>query len=144
MKNGLIIENGDKTWYLNGVKHREDGPAVIFKNGDQAWYINGKRHREVGPAYEGKRMTKYWYFDGKRHREDGPAVIFEDGAEHWYLNGKELWHPKHFTTMEAWLLYLNANEKYSYQWIHDIKGLLLLIDKPTDKQIRVHQMSHVL
>jgi len=31
---------------LNGKRHREDGPAVIFSNGTKEWYRNGKQHLE--------------------------------------------------------------------------------------------------
>jgi len=30
--------------------HREDGPAVECANGYKYYYINGKRHREDGPS----------------------------------------------------------------------------------------------
>ena len=33
---------GSKYWYLNGKKHREDGPAEEYANGDKYWYLNGK------------------------------------------------------------------------------------------------------
>ena len=51
---GLLVEcaNGDKSWYLNGKLHREDGPAIERANGDKSWYLNGKLHREDGPAVE--------------------------------------------------------------------------------------------
>jgi hypothetical protein len=68
MANGIEYEvrvdaDGDKHWYLNGERHREDGPAVEFSGGNKAWYLNGKLHRE-----------------------DGPAVEYEDGRKYWYLN----------------------------------------------------------
>ena len=31
-------DNGTKEWYLNGLCHREDGPAIEYANGDKAWY----------------------------------------------------------------------------------------------------------
>ena len=62
------------------------------------WYLNGVRHREDGPAYEDAGGNKYWYKNNKLHREDGPAVInaeetvkwSNNGAEEWYLNGVKL------------------------------------------------------
>ena len=33
-----------------GELHCEDGPAVIHPDGYQAWYQNGLRHRAEGPA----------------------------------------------------------------------------------------------
>jgi len=35
-------EDGTRKWYLNGIQHREDGPAVIYANGNEAWWINGE------------------------------------------------------------------------------------------------------
>lgn len=51
--------------------HREDGPAVIRDNGDERWYLDGLAHRIDGPAVvyfkeniydwkiEGKSLTKF-------------------------------------------------------------------------------------
>ena len=33
-------------WYLNGKRHREDGPAIELSNGDKYWYINGEELSE--------------------------------------------------------------------------------------------------
>lgn len=66
MRNGLYIDDdGDKEWFKNGKKHREDGPAVIYNDGQQEWW-----------------------FDGKLHREDGPAVINKKGEKGWFLNNE--------------------------------------------------------
>lgn len=52
---------------LNGVLHREDGPAVISPM-HQEWYINGVLHREDGPARcfithpaGGERIVEFWF-----------------------------------------------------------------------------------
>ena len=67
-RNGLILdENGNKIWYLNGNRHRADGPAVEWANGD-----------------------KFWYLNDNLHRVDGPAIEYADGDKFWYLNGKQL------------------------------------------------------
>ena len=80
----------DRTeWYLNGLLHREDGPAWECVNGDKAWHRNGKCHRENGPAVEYANGDKYWYLNNRHHREDGPAVELISGYKSWYLNGKE-------------------------------------------------------
>ena len=62
-----VNKDGDKHWYLNGERHREDGPAIIWNDG-----------------------TESWYFNDKLHREDGPAIEYEDGTILWYINGEEL------------------------------------------------------
>jgi hypothetical protein len=71
--------NGQKKyefWFLNGKKHREDGPASQF------WFDNGQKKFE------------FWFLNGKYHREDGPAnkFWFENGkkkSEYWFLNNKQ-------------------------------------------------------
>ena len=60
----------------------------VYDNGDKAWYLNGKRHREDGPAIEDANGDKEWYLNDKLHREDGPAVEWENGDKEWFLNGK--------------------------------------------------------
>jgi hypothetical protein len=37
-----VYPDGDKFWYLNGKRHREDGPAIEDADGDKWWYLNGK------------------------------------------------------------------------------------------------------
>ena len=83
-----VYKNGNKEWYLNGLYHREDGPAVEYANGDKFWYVNGKCHRIDGPACEYANGSKSWYVNGKYHRIDGPAVEYADGDKKWYLNDK--------------------------------------------------------
>ena len=85
-----VFESGHKAWYLNGKRHREDGPAVKYANGDKCWYLNGERHREDGPAFEYANGTKAWYLNGELHREGGPAVERTSGRKSWYLKGEKL------------------------------------------------------
>jgi hypothetical protein len=80
--------DGTKKWYLNGLLHREDGPAVEWSNGYKSWYLNGLLHREDGPAIEYTNGYKVWYLNGQRHRQDGPAVEYPNGDKYWYLNGE--------------------------------------------------------
>ena len=37
-----IDEDGTKKYYVNGLLHKEDGPAVEYSNGDKEWWINGE------------------------------------------------------------------------------------------------------
>ena len=64
-----VHDNGSRCWYLNGKRHREDGPAIEFTNGTRCWYLNGKRHREDGPAIEYSGGTRQWYLNGKEYTE---------------------------------------------------------------------------
>ena len=49
----VVWGSGDKSWYLNGEWHREDGPAVEYADGTKFWYLNDKNVTEE----EHKRMT---------------------------------------------------------------------------------------
>ena len=90
-----VWDNGNKCWYLNGKRHREDGPAIERANGSKSWYLNDKYHREDGPAIEYANGTKYWHLNGKCHREDGPAIEYANGDKYWYLNDKEVTEEEH-------------------------------------------------
>ena len=71
MKNGLIIdEEGTKRYYLNGILHRVDGPAIEWAGGVKSWCLNGERHRVDGPAIECANGDKWWYLNDKEYTED--------------------------------------------------------------------------
>jgi hypothetical protein len=36
-------KNGNKWWYLDGLLHREDGPAIDNSGHTKFWYLNGVR-----------------------------------------------------------------------------------------------------
>ena len=111
-----VTKNGTKIWHLNGLLHREDGPAVVFADGGKRWFLNGKRHCEDGPAFEDPDGTKQWYLNDKQYSESDwriavgelkkpkPQVLelkygeklpvsytgiaeFDNGDKVWYLNG---------------------------------------------------------
>lgn len=102
-KCGVIIKNGNKSWYKNGQLHREDGPAVECADGTKIWYRNDQVHRENGPAIECINGTKIWYFNGKLHRKDGPAVEHVDGIKSWFINGQEF-SEQEFNAVKHYLL----------------------------------------
>jgi hypothetical protein len=67
----------------------------VWPNGSKSWYLNGKRHREDGPAIEWPNGDKFWSLNGKLHREDGPAIECADGYKAWYLNDKKVTEEEH-------------------------------------------------
>ena len=71
-----VFPDGTKHWYLNGLPHREDGPAVEWADGDKVWYLNGELHRE-----------------------DGPAIEYTDGTKEWFLNSQEMTEEEHKVAM---------------------------------------------
>ncbi len=101
--NPKIDSNGNKFWHLNGLLHREDGPAIEWADGGKSWYKNGKRHRLDGSAVECANGDKDWWINGKLHRLDGPAIEWVDGEVRcegltgfWYLNGTDISEELHY------------------------------------------------
>lgn len=89
--------------------HRIGGPAFITADGDKEWYLNGKRHREDGPAIEWeKKCYVEWWFNGELHREDGPAVETKNGNKLYYLNNKH-----HLEKNFLYRIKYKENYKYS-------------------------------
>ena len=49
-KNGMEIDSlGNIQHWVNGKRHREDGPAIEWSDGDKWWYLNGERVKN--PSY---------------------------------------------------------------------------------------------
>ena len=81
--NPEIDENGDKFWYQNGLRHRENGPAIELSNGNKHWYQNGKLNRENGPAIELSNGDKEYWVNGVRwdHLPTPEEIITRDIIE---------------------------------------------------------------
>ena len=84
-----ISEKEYLVYWFKGYEIEADEEGVI-------WWLNGKRHRTDGPAYIGTDGIQEWYIHGKLHRTDGAAVIRSDCSQEWWLNDRELtesdWH----------------------------------------------------
>ena len=65
-----IDRYGNKRYCLNGLLHREDGPALECVYGDKYWYKHERLHREDGPACEWGNGNKYWYLNHKCYGMD--------------------------------------------------------------------------
>jgi hypothetical protein len=83
----VTTESGSKMWFLNGERHREDGPAVVHNN------------------------HKCWFLNGKKHRIDGPAVEWGDGHISWYLDHVNMSFDKWLSTNQT----LTDEEKVMYK-----------------------------
>jgi hypothetical protein len=81
-------QDGTKEWWYKGIKHRLDGPAVIFYTGTTVWWYEGKKHRLEGPCITYYNGNNIWYKNDVRHRDDGPAVENSNGTKRWYLDGE--------------------------------------------------------
>ncbi len=82
--------DGSTMFFRDGLRHREDGPAIIAPDGGRYWYYNGQPHREGGPAFEEADGCLSWFRHGKLHREDGPAMVMPNGRERYFINGEPL------------------------------------------------------
>ena len=129
----IYYPNGNKQhelWYINGSRHREDGPAYIwyYETGQvkrESWYFNGQYHRADGAAlieyYKSGIMKEYWFINSKVHRIEGPAITVyhrssEIKEELWYLDGKESNH-------KEWLIDNNLYNKPYNTWTDEEKVL---------------------
>ena len=55
-----VREYHDRTeWYIDGKRHREDGPAVEYADGSKSWYINGFLKRVQNASGHNS-----WYVNG--------------------------------------------------------------------------------
>jgi hypothetical protein len=70
-----------KLWYINGVLHRENGPACVVtcsSTRDEVWYSHGLIHRTGGPAITRTSFDckcERWYKRDKCHNLKGPSVV---------------------------------------------------------------------
>ncbi len=111
------VKNNLRKYYLNGEKHREDGPVYQFwyENGQkqsEVYYLNGKIHREDGPANQiwydnGQKELESYYLNNLLHREDGPAY------QKWFENGKQQFD----------YYYLNGDIYDREDWINQLKEI---------------------
>ena len=71
----FVEYSGMTVHYVNGLKHCENGPALIYDGiGERQWY-------------------RQWYLKGQLHREDGPALEYLSGlgyGSYFYLHDMEL------------------------------------------------------
>ena len=125
-------------FYVDGILHREDGPARISKDGLrgywhqnnkfhrldgpaaintyrylEGWYVNDKLHRIGGPALVHSTAAQEWYQNGVRHRDDGPAIIQPNGRSEYYINGVKSKRPKSYKIVPRQKLVENCKAYYA-------------------------------
>jgi len=153
-------DNGDVFYYQDGVLHNDFGPAVLLRRSDyyftndnstvfevEKYYKDGLLHRAGGKPAIIRANSDEYYENGKRHRVDGDAMTSEFcDWESCYIRGVAIELECGFASTHEWCQFLNENENENetYQMIHDQNGVIEMIKTPSPKQIRVHQMAHVL
>jgi hypothetical protein len=50
-----VYASGNKSWYLNGQLHREDGPAIEYVDGHKSWYLDNVWYTKSQHKAEMKR-----------------------------------------------------------------------------------------
>ena len=65
-----VGHDGSQTWKVDGLYHREDGPAVIYASGTMIWYKRGRLHCESGPAWCWHTGECEWWLHGISYTED--------------------------------------------------------------------------
>lgn len=65
-----------KHWYVNGKRHRENGPAVEYSDGSEEWWVNDQLHREDGPAVTTSMIDQeeYWLNNNQMSKEEWQAA----------------------------------------------------------------------
>ena len=75
MKNGLIIEYGNKYWYKDDLLHREgDLPAIEYSNGTKYWYSFDKNGKITDIPTTENTGVPYMVWQGRW--EEGIASTF--------------------------------------------------------------------
>jgi len=64
----ITDEYGDQYWYLDGKRHKEDGPVIIRSDGTQVWCINNQIYREHSPAMICANGYQVWFTHGELGR----------------------------------------------------------------------------
>jgi hypothetical protein len=90
-----IMANGSKWWKLDGIVHREDGPAFESADGYRCWFKHGKRHREDGPAAESKYGAMEWWVNDQR--------LYPEAMSNNFMKKLKKKYPK---LVEAMMVYL--------------------------------------
>ena len=66
----VVDDRGTKSWFLNDVLHREDGPAIEYYNGDKYWYLNGEHltEAEFNKRFQKPCSDKVVEIDGVKYK----------------------------------------------------------------------------
>lgn len=84
-------------WAINGIIHREHGPAEVRVRNINAGFNNNLTTIYVPTIF--KTTTIQWYDNGKPHRENGPSkIVIQDGSiirREWSLLGVKLSEDEH-------------------------------------------------
>ena len=94
----FIFESDQSKKTISSTNKYDDGThTVVLDDGYKLWWVDGMLHRLDGPAMIGPDGIMIWCQYGKKHRLDGPAVEYPNGDKQWWINDK-------YYTYEQYLL----------------------------------------
>lgn len=83
--------NGVIRWYnAMGHLHSTKGPAYISPTGTKCWYLDGRRHRIEGPAVERPGQNEWWVHDRRFTEDEFNLFVDQDTGEVLAPLGKKL------------------------------------------------------
>jgi hypothetical protein len=68
----IVFDNGDKSYWIDGLLHNTEGPAIVRVNGENLYFVKGKSYSEKqfnnlfakNPSCEGKVIE----IDGQKYK----------------------------------------------------------------------------
>ncbi len=92
VKAGVCIDSQNNAYFVrvDGILHKDDGPAIVWADGTFDWRQNGKPFRADGkPTTESPKYRKWYHHeDGAIGRVGGPAFETVTGYREYWLNGQ--------------------------------------------------------
>jgi hypothetical protein len=73
-----------------GVPHNPYGAAVFLDQGARSFFVDGVRHRVGGPAVETPRADSFEFWDRGRRSNLLGAAIATQGWGEWWVDGHEV------------------------------------------------------
>ena len=151
----LILKKTSKTrwlkqWYLNGKRHRKNGPAIEFSTKEKNWCIDGMLHRDHDlPAVIGKKSLMWfnrgmlcrihsdkpsmisktyqaWYYMDFLHRDKNkPAVVYKNKNknEFWELGSRIVYRKIRFKDFTETRKINKSKKKYLISNIDDLPAI---------------------
>jgi hypothetical protein len=105
----VIEDDGTIRYYLGDLHHNPEGPAVIgFAGRHKEYWIKGLRHRIDGPAIEYLDGDYEYWEEGRLHNLQGPAKCIDGVVEYW-IDGRKYANEDEYIMKLFEMGYVNGN-----------------------------------
>jgi len=127
----LVSRPFTKSWSIYyfdalGRRHNTQGPSINHNNRTKMWFINGERHRVEGPAFI-TPIGEIWYYNGMIHRFGGPALTnLEFNRKEYFLYDTQYSRVKYNKIMFIIISFFNKLKKilrYKYNQILEYSSI---------------------